>query len=140
MFLRRPPQQLVELPASVPVPEDEPMPGRFSDGKVRRFRGQRIYDMRFLDIFVYIPHDSCPLSTTALSNARSAGRNTSHWNSSAMIRSRVAPTPNSAAWPNPSDGGFRRRDSRGDRGWPSWRTTIPGGWRRISGRLRRDVL
>ncbi len=72
--------------------------------------------LRFELLFVYIRHDECPPSTTALSNAPSAGRTTSRSNCNATITSKAAPTPNSTAWPNRWAGGSRRTDTPTDHG------------------------
>src|ERR1700722_3536973 len=89
--------------------------------------------------FVYIPHDSCLIFTTVLSNARNAGQTTSPWNFSATIRSKAAHMTNSAAWQNRSGDGSAKTISRGDRASPLWRITIRVGWRRISESLRQDA-
>src|SRR5712671_1791488 len=83
-------------------------------------------------LFVYIPHnlyqfDPCPPFTTALSSVPSAGRTTSRCSFSGTIISKAARTPNCGGWRNRWGAGLWSKAFPVDRGWPFWRTTIPGG-------------
>ena len=62
-------------------------------------------------LFVYIPHDPCPRSTTVLSNAPSAGPTTLPSSFNATTTSKAAPIPNCGTCPNrwPVDRGTRFR-------------------------------